>query len=154
MVHGWAATNRPTNPLQGDEYFCVAGWNGGTCGAENQPIEIASETFTVPASHDGIVYFSARVRAQGDPADGAGDVLLWIEIDGIQAGSHGVQQLGGAGNSVSQRSLCASYLATGANALAQGNHVVKLFARVNSIGAPGFRHLGMHNDRPLIVWID
>jgi hypothetical protein len=117
-------------------------------------VEIASGTFTVPADHDGEIFFAVKARAQGDPNDPAGNAFLWLEIDGQRLGSTGVQGLGGpigtAGTSVSQRTLSASYLATGSGALAPGSHTVKAYAQVNG----QFMHLSFHNDKPLMIWFD
>ncbi len=105
------------------------------------------------------MFLTAKARAQADSSDGPGQVMLQLEIDGQMVGSMGVQQLGGnegsLGTSVSQRTLCASYLAARNDRLDPGEHIVRLLAQVVPFDPDPinqFRHLSFYNDRPLILW--
>lgn len=103
----------------------------------------------IPAGHNGTVFVSAKSRIQGDPADHGGTVLLQINIDGNPVGLTGVQQLGDQPDSVSTRSVSASYLATGAIALSFGCCTARVVAKAFG----DIRNLGMNADMPLL-WFD
>jgi hypothetical protein len=111
-------------------------------------VKIAEAGFDVPAGHTGVVMFMTKSRVQGDASDPGGTVHLWLELDGMQVGFSAVQQLA-MPFSVSQRTLTASYLATGGHALAPGPHTIRAFARVDG----DFIHLVVPRDLPLI-WFD
>lgn len=108
-------------------------------------VVVASASFVVPAGHSGVVMFLTRNRVQGDQADAGGTVSLRLSLDGKPVGNVGIQQLK-APDSVSQRTVGASYLATG---LSQGQHTIEAIARVEG----SFKHLAMNKDLPL-VWFD
>jgi hypothetical protein len=115
----------------------------------NNTVAVAQSIVNIPSGHNGVVMFEAKIRECGSMSDSAsGLVLLWIEIDGVPAGSVGIQQLAtnGAG---SQRTLCASYLSAGANALSVGNHTVTVYAQTQG----NFSQMSVSNDCPLI-WFD
>ena len=149
QVHGHIGTDLPTHTL--NEYVCIGTTAASAgCPPSGEPVVIARCPVEIPKGHDGIVFFSARGRCQGDIRDAGGTVKLWIEIDGVPMSSVGVQGLGGSGTSVSQRTLAASYLATGNEALTPGIHEVGLVAEVTG----SFFHLSIHNDHPLLMWFD
>ena len=102
---------------------------------------LASGQLDLPPGHDGVVFFSAKARVQGDTSDPGGNVFLWLEIDGRRRGFMGVQQLKSP-SSVSQRTVGVSYLAAGGQRLQPGTHSVKLFGRADG----DFKHLSVHND--------
>jgi hypothetical protein len=127
-------------------YICVGSsvsWPG--CPATYTDTVIASADVTVPDGHNGVVLFTATTRVQGDSADAGGNVLFHIFIDGVQRGSTGVQQLNYP-DAVSTRTVNASYLAAGANALSPGTHHIEL--KGNASGT--FKHLAMTLDLPLL----
>lgn len=111
-------------------------------------VPLASAAFDVPASHDGVVMFLAKTRVQGDPADPGGTVTLHLALDGRPVGSVGVQQLA-APDGASQRTVAASYLASGDGALPPGRHTVVVYGRADGT----FKHLAMVKDLNLI-WFD
>jgi hypothetical protein len=92
--------------------------------------------------------FIAKSRVQGGEDDGGGTVRLWIVADGKKVGSTGVQELKRP-YSASQRTISASYLTAGANALMPGDHTVSVYGRADG----DFSHLAMVKDLPLI-WFD
>ncbi len=122
-------------------------WVGVGTG-DGTPVAIATETINIPSGHNGVVMFEAKTRFQPNINDLGGDALLWIEIDGVRRGSTGVQQFI-SGSTESQRTVCASYLTAGQNALSVGNHTVKVCA--SAVGS--FWQLAAVKDLPL-VWFD
>lgn len=115
----------------------------------NNTVAIAKSIVNIPSGHNGVVMFEAKARECGSMADNAsGLVLLWIDIDGTAVGSLGIQQLA-ANGAGSQRTLCASYLSAGANALSVGNHTVTVYAQTQG----NFSSMSVSKDCPLI-WFD
>ncbi|GGD72033.1 hypothetical protein [Paenibacillus nasutitermitis] len=110
--------------------------------------QISGSTLTVPSGHNGTVMFMAKTRIQCDQTDLGGTVKLWLNIDGVDVGSLGVQQLASP-NGDSQRTLTASYLAAGSGALSPGTHNVKVYARADG----SFLHPSVVKDLQLI-WFD
>jgi hypothetical protein len=143
------AAPAPTDPNNVTNYLCIAsdqGWPG--CPAVNTAALIAQADLVVPAGHNGVVLFTGKTRIQADGSDPGGTVLMYLTIDGAQRGSWGVQELA-APSPVSTRTMGASYLATGGQALTPGVHRVALYA--HAIGS--FKHLSVTRDLPLI-WFD
>ena len=124
-------------------------WNWRNIGTgTGEAVAIASSIVNIPYGHNGVVMFQAKTRFQGDISDYGGNGFLWLNIDGVDVGSVGVQGIiNGAGNS--QRTACASYLSAGSNALTPGNHVVTVYAKAQG----SFAHLCTSTDVPLI-WFD
>ena len=121
-------------------------WPG--CPAVGTPVLLASQTIDVPFGHSGEVLFMAKTRMQGDKSDGGGQVVLYINIDGNNTPTTGVQGITSA-DGESQRTLSTSYFATGNNRLAPGTHTVQVY-----VAAQGsFIHMTVANDLPL-VWFD
>jgi hypothetical protein len=116
--------------------------------AVSTDVELASSTFVVPPGHSGVVMFMAKSRVQGDSADAGGTVSLRLSLDGSFVGSTGIQQLKSP-DSVSQRTISSSYLASGSLALTPGSHTIKAIARAEG----SFKHLAMNKDLPLL-WFD
>lgn len=76
-------------------------------------------------------------------------MYLYIKINGERVGSLGVQELGNSPNTVSTRTLSASYLSAASGALAPGCHTVETVG----LAQGDFRHLMMDADLPLL-WFD
>jgi hypothetical protein len=110
-------------------------------------VKLAEAQFDVPAGHTGVILFATKTRVQGDASDPGGVVSLWLELDGARVGSTGLQQLA-TPFSVSQRTLCASYLAAGTHALTAGQHTIRAYARADG----KFIHLVLPRDLPLIFF--
>jgi hypothetical protein len=130
------------------DYQCVgssSGWSG--CNLAGANTVIAETTITIPNDHNGVVFFKAATRVQGDPSDNGGSVKIWINIDGIDVGTVGVQQLN-APNCVSARMIAASYVSSGNSKLAPGQHLVKVCASAQG----NFIHLGVMNELPLLYF--
>lgn len=146
-VKGSAPLNDDKNNLI--PYICV-GTNQGwpACPSVGTDVVIDQATFSVPKTHNGIVFFTAKSRVQGGVSDIGGNVFFWLTLDGRRVGSTGVQSLR-THDGVSTRTICASYLATGAAALAAGTHTVQLHAMAQG----SFIHLALTMDLPL-MWFD
>ena len=130
-------------------FQCVGsseGWRG--CPAVNSDVTIAAGRITIPKDHNGIVFVSAITRVQGDHKDVGGMVSLWITVDGVWKGAVAQQGLAFP-SSESTRTVSASVLTSGADALAPGDHEVALHARAEG----KFKHLSVTKDLPLI-WFD
>jgi len=116
------------------------------CPANGTPYLIAQGDMIVPSGHHGNVIFSANSRVQADNSDTPGGyVSLFLELDGKPVGSIGVQGLSGE----SERTLTASYLATGNNKRAPGPHILKVYIKTHG----NFKHLAVEQGVPLI-WFD
>ncbi|HEL4226690.1 TPA: hypothetical protein UM512_001713 [Stenotrophomonas maltophilia] len=137
-------------PYRRFAYVCV-GTNGFApgCPPAGSQVVIGEGQVCIPQGHNGVVLFSTKSRVQGDPNDGGGSVFLFLKIDGQQVGSLGTQQLGSRPDSVSTRTISASYLSAGSSALGTGCHTVQAVAQV--LG--DFRHMSLNADMPL-VWFD
>ena len=130
-------------------YICVGtnqGWSG--CPTVGTAVPIAESDIVIPPGHNGVVFITGKTRIQADSSDAGGTAALYLTIDGIQVGSTGIQQLKSP-DSVSTRTLSASYLATGAKALSVGTHHVVLYGSVTG----SFIHAAMTQDLPLL-WFD
>jgi hypothetical protein len=103
------------------------------CPAAGTDVVIGTAIITIPAGHDGIVYFSAKTRIQADNSDSFATAVLGIKVDNVARGTLGVQQLAvGAGQS--SRNLSSSYLsAPGPNSavLSPGPHTVQTYINVS-----------------------
>ena len=119
----------------------------GDGSGSGQTIQLSSGTVTIPSGHDGVVMFDSKIKMQpcGDSTT-SGNVSLWIEIDGVQCGSIGVQGIV-APNNISERTLSASYLAAGSKALSVGTHTVTV--KIKTQGSPSWAL----NELPLL-WFD
>lgn len=131
-------------------YKCIAAdasmpWPG--CPTTGSEVVIASANVTIPSGHNGVVFFEAKTRIQGDTSDVGGNSLLYLKINGVIKGSTGVQQLNN-GDASSQRTLCASYLSAGAP-LPPGTYTVQAIAKATG----SYHHLSVVADLPLI-WFD
>jgi hypothetical protein len=134
--HGMAVAGKLSNDssyCSSYVYQCVAsnsGWPG--CPATGSFVTLASGMFSIPAGHNGVVYFSARTNVQGDASDPGGDFYIGIRIDGIDVGSIGTQQLNYP-NGASRRAVSASYLSasggSSSNTLGVGSHSIEVYAR-------------------------
>jgi hypothetical protein len=153
-------------------YDCVAssiGWEN--CNSTNTAQQLTSYEVTIPTGHNGVVFFTATSRAQGNGSapltcappvcspgvtnwvEGGGLASLYMTIDGAVVGSTGVQGIV-APWTASQRTLTASYLATGTKKLSVGTHQVQLWGNGTAFqGSNGFAHLSFTVDMPL-MWFD
>jgi hypothetical protein len=130
-------------------YVCIGSDQGSPgCPGTYTDVVLDDVTISIPQGHNGVVMFSAMTRVQGDASDAGGNVSFWITIDGVPVSSYGVQQLASP-NGDSTRTVTASYLAAGSNALSPGDHDVQLHAMASG----SFIHLSMTQDLPLI-WFD
>ncbi|MFC3651076.1 hypothetical protein ACFONN_05940 [Dyella humi] len=130
-------------------YICVGtnqGWSG--CPPVGTAVPIAEGNIVIPPGHNGIVFITGKTRIQAGSSDAGGTAALYLTVDGVQVGSTGIQQLKSP-DSVSTRTLSASYLATGVNTLSVGTHHVVLYGSVTG----SFIHAAMTQDLPL-VWFD
>lgn len=130
-------------------YICIAtnGFNS-TCPTTGIETVIGHGNVVIPTGHNGVVFFSAKTRIQGDAQDAGGTVRLYLKIDGMIVGSMGIQQLHYP-DSVSTRTMSASYLATGINRLSPGTHTVDVVASADG----NYHNLSMVADLP-VVWFD
>jgi hypothetical protein len=118
----------------------------------------------IPLDHNGVVFFTAKTRMMGFTSDEAGQFSLWIEICELDAAGapvdchrtspHAIQKTVG---SDSQRTLSASYLATGEDRLTPGKNY-RATAKGRAEPFPGYETLAYKNavmliDVPLI-WFD
>lgn len=123
---------------------CVASTEGVVgCPEAGSWVVLGAADIEVPAGHDGLVYFSAVTRVQGDNADSFSTASLQLRVDGEWVGTVGVQQLAlGAGQA--SRTLSASWLSavdSEHGPLAPGSHRVEALMRVegervNFVSAP------------------
>jgi len=113
-----------------------------------EPFVLAEGRINVPLGHNGVIMFTSKIRVQGDPTDEGGICTLWISIDDKIVGFQGVQELKYP-SSVSQRTITASYLATGELSLSPGIHHIKSMIKIDG----EFKHLSVHKDMPL-MWFD
>lgn len=147
QVAGEGAPSSDTNNVT--SYICVGtnqGWAG--CPPVNTNVVIAQGEIVIPPGHNGIVFITGKTRIQADSSDAGGTAYLFLTVDGARVGSLGVQQLSSP-NSVSTRTLSASYLTSGAGALTVGTHQIVLYGSVSG----SFIHACMTEDLPL-VWFD
>lgn len=131
------------------DYICAGsdqGWPG--CPPAGTDALLADGWLNIPDGHNGVVMFMSKSRVQGDSSDQGGTVRLFLTIDGQRVGNDGVQQLS-APNVESTRTISASYLATGNQALAPGWHHVQAWGNVQG----SFIHLALSKELPLL-WFD
>ena len=128
------------------DYWCLAsdqGWPG--CAPVGTDVLVAQGVVHIPPASSGVVMFEAKSRVQADNADAGGTVSMWLTIDGVREGATGTQELRSP-SSVSERTIAASYLATGSARLQPGPHVVRLYARASG----SFIHVSLVRDLPLL----
>lgn len=138
----------PTDETHFGYFRCIGSdqsWPG--CPVAGSEIEIATKTFSVPAGHSGEVFFSSKIRMQGDPSDGGGDVFVYFKIDGQPVGTYGVQGVTPY-DGASERTLTTSYFTAGSRKLTPGSHIVEVFAKASG----AFIHMTSSGDLPLIYF--
>ncbi len=141
VVSGSAANNSDTwNTI---DYQFVGDGSGSGFGTT---LDLATENVYIPSDHNGVVFFDAKIKMQPNGTNQTGIARLWIEIDGVPCGSAGVQEVISP-NNISERTLCATYMSAGSNALKPGNHTVKV--RTSCSGFPNYV-LGETS----LVWFD
>jgi hypothetical protein len=130
-------------------YVCIAssGFNP-SCPATGTEVVVGEGIVSIPQGHNGVVMFSAKNRVQGDGADAGGTVEMYLRLNGVRVGSWGVQQLSSP-DSVSTRTISASYLSTGANALPPGQHLVQVVSKASG----SYRNLSLSAHLP-VMWFD
>jgi hypothetical protein len=103
-------------------------------------IVLAKTSLTIPANHNGVVFFTAKTRNFGHTGDESGSYSMWIEIcepDAKAVSCARVLQTSPRSIQVtalsdSQRTLSASYLTTQSNRLVAGKtYVVQVKGRVD-----------------------
>lgn len=130
-------------------YVCIASSGSNpACPPTGTEVVLGEGFVDVPVGHNGVVMFSAKNRVQGDSADPGGTVEMYLKLNGAVVGSWGVQQLASP-DSVSTRTISASYLATGANALPPGRHLVQVVARASG----SYNNLSFSAHLP-VMWFD
>lgn len=131
-------------------YVCIGtnGFRPEKCPPMGTEVVLARGRACIPPGHDGEVMFSSRTRIQGDDHDAGGTVRLSLRVDGREV-AHNAQTLGPRPHSVSTRTIGASWLAAGAEALALGCHVVEAVGRAEG----DFRNISLNADLPLL-WFD
>jgi hypothetical protein len=130
------------------DWQCIGSSSGyGGCNPSGTNTIIAETTITIPSGHNGVVFFKAATRIQGDASDQGGNIALWINIDGSDVGAVGLQQLKSP-NCVSARMVAASYVSAGNNKLTPGPHTVRVYARADG----NFIHVCGTNELPLIYF--
>jgi hypothetical protein len=128
-------------------------------------VTLVSHEIPIPHGHDGVVFFTTKVRSLGYANSENGIFFLWIEVQeepplrvdkrpvnaimpraGRRVSSLGIQATG----SVSQRTLTASYLAAGGLALL-ADHTYIASVHVKVVG--NYKQAAVSADVPLI-WFD
>lgn len=124
-----ATDNAPCSTYR---WFCIGdnqgSWSG--CPIMNTESIVASKTINIPQGHNGIIFFSAKSRIQGNRLNTSGESATFyfgIKIDGVKVGTVGVQKVISP-YVESSRSITASYLSA-PNTLSPGNHTVQVYAR-------------------------
>ncbi|MCS3801000.1 hypothetical protein [Niastella sp. OAS944] len=133
-----------------DNWVCSqtsTNYNPPHCPATGTNYTFAETTINIPNGHNGVVFIKTATRLQGADADAGGDVKLWLNIDGEDVGTVGVQQLK-APNCLSSRTIVASYLATGDKRLTPGAHVVRAYIKATG----SFNALAVARDLPLVYF--
>jgi len=149
---GLSVCGRASSSTPGKEQHIEDFQDIGGTSRESPPLKtwqlVAAGTVAIPPDHNGIVFFTAKARFQGDSADLGGFGRLRIKVDEEWRGSLGIQQLKRP-NCISQRTACASYLATGTAALSPGSHAVEAWAKADG----SFKHLSVHREA-ILIWFD
>lgn len=133
-----------------DDWVCAqtsTGYNPPYCPVTGTNYTVAETTINIPDGHNGIVFFKAVTRLQGASTDAGGNVSFWLNIDGQDVGTVGLQQLK-TPDCLSSRTIVASYLSAGDKKLAIGPHVVRVYCRANGY----FNALAIAKDLPLIYF--
>jgi hypothetical protein len=120
-------------------------WPG--CPSLGETFILAETDIDIPDRHDGVLMVLAKTRVQADKSDQGGAAFIGINVDGTDRGSTGVQELR-HGDTVSQRTVAASYLASGDERLAPGRHHV--VAWMKAVG--GFIHISANKDLSVLYF--
>lgn len=111
------------------------------------PHEIISKDIEIPEGHNGVLLFLVKFRLQPDQKDIGGLAKLWLNIDGIDVGTIGVQGYKKP-NGDSSRTISASYLSSGNSALSVGKHTIKVYLKAEG----NFMHIAHSLDLPLVYF--
>jgi len=120
-------------------------WPG--CPKAGDRFVLAETDIDIPQDHDGVLAILAKTRVQADRADPGGIVFLGLSIDAVDKGSVGTQELH-KGDTISQRTLCASYLVSSDKPLAPGRHHISVWMR--AVGS--FIHVSANKDLSLLYF--
>jgi len=120
-------------------------WPG--CPKVGERLVLAETDIEIPQDHDGVLMILAKTRVQADRSDEGGVVFLGLNVDGMDEGSVGTQELR-KGDTISQRTLSASYLASSDKRLAPGRHHVAAWIR--AVG--NFIHVSANKDLSLLYF--
>lgn len=123
----------------------IATWPG--CPEISTHKIIAEGDILIPADHDGVVALFAKTRVQADETDEGGNVFLGINVDGVQKGFIGVQEIK-KGQGASQRTVGASFLSNGTGKLIPGLHHIQIW--MMAIGS--FKHVTAVRDLPFVYF--
>jgi hypothetical protein len=148
-------TSKGTDNRCTTKYICVGGSpdQSGTifsgCPGIGSRVTLDTATVDIQPDNDGVLQILAKTRAQGDWNDAGGFAILGISIDGKDVGFVGVQELRSP-NSVSQRTISASYLADKAHPLSPGTHTIRVWGQAST--GSNFIHLTMDQDLTLLFF--
>ena len=109
--------------------------------------EVLHTDLNIPQDHNGVVLFLTKMRIQPGKEDLGGTAELWINVDGKDVGTIGVQEFKYP-NCESSRTISASYLSTGKNRLTPGNHTVRDYLKATG----DFKQIAHSQDLPLIYF--
>ena len=140
--------NAPQDESHFGSFWCIGSsqnWPG--CPQAGSDVKLASAMISVPATHHGEVFFTSKIRMQGDHTDGGGNVFLYLKVDGHATGTYGVQGIT-AYDGESQRTLTTSYFSAGSRRLAPGTHVIEAWTKATGT----FIHMTASADLPLIYF--
>lgn len=131
-----------------EEWKCYGSSVGtGGCPSVGTVHEVVSTQIEIPTGHNGVVLFLAKLRLQPDQNDIGGNSLLWLNIDGTDVGTLGVQEFKKP-NGDSSRTISVSYLSADVNALSVGSHIVKVLLKANG----SFKNISYSKDLPLVYF--
>ncbi|OVE63330.1 hypothetical protein [Chryseobacterium mucoviscidosis] len=109
--------------------------------------EVVSSEINIPSGHNGVVLFLAKLRLQPYQNDVGGNSEMWLNIDGVNVGTLGVQEFKKP-NGDSSRTISVSYLSSDVNKLSEGNHTVKVYLKANG----SFKNISYSKDLPLVYF--
>ena len=113
----------------------------------NDKHEVLKTDLTIPKNHNGVILFLTKMRIQPGIEDLGGTAELWINIDGNDVGTIGMQGFKHH-SSASSRTISASYLSSGKMSLKPGSHTVRVYLRAQG----DFKQIAHSLDLPLIYF--
>ena len=107
--------------------------------------EYAILNVDIPKDHNGIILFMTKVRLQPGRDDLGGKASIWLNIDGKDVGTIGIQDYKFP-NCESSRTLSASFLTSDNNRLSPGKHEVRVYLQAEG----NFNTISYSIDLPLV----